>query len=717
MHSFRRIVLAALVIAVACAIPAAAQGVQDFTFIHATDVHAPLSPSGEVISQIQKLGEIDMSAYNIKVKAPSFVVVSGDMTEFGGGAGAWDTYLSYWKDFTIPVYHTGGNHDGPWFANRPYLRKLYGGKCSWSFDQSGCHIIGLDSSTPQCPRANITEEQITWLKDDLKKVKPGAPVFLVIHHPLNDSGYWSSPYAVSRFIDLLRPYNLVAVLMGHGHSANLQNWYGIDNIMGGATVGPSNPGYNVVSIQNGTLRSAYMVKGETAAKKGLLEKPLPAKSSYAKIEILSPSENGIRKTGQMMVRAKISGNEKPIVKAEWLVDSSSFQKTSGKEEYADATPMTLKDGVYESEAKYQDWVSGAHYIRVIFTDEAGSVFTKCVRFGTESEPSRLVWRTFVGGSCRSSAAVAGNTVYVGATDMKLYALDKATGKVKWAYLTAGDVCTKPLVVGDVVYFGSGDGNLYAVSTAGKLRWTFAAKEGIYSSPVYSDGLVLFGSNDAHFYALDATTGKQAWDCGEAAYTIMVKPFVDNGKVYFGAWDQYLYAVDLKTGKLVWKCMGYGSDTEKGAKRYYSPANCGPVVSGGKLYVADRDSYLNIVDPVAGKVTSTEKNCIATGISEDGKSVYVRKPGSGIEKLGADGNQVWDVHAEADSMPIPPTEKDGIVYTVGRLGMIQALDAADGKVLWEYQATPLMYVLCEPEVADGVAYVSGMDGSITAIKTK
>jgi outer membrane protein assembly factor BamB len=716
MQSLRRLVLAAWVMSIVLAVPALAQSVPDFTFIHATDVHAPLAPSAEVISQIQKLGGIDMSAYNIKVPAPSFVVVSGDMTEFGGGDGAWDAYMSYWKGFTIPVYHTGGNHDGPWFANRPHLRKLYDGRCSWSFDKSGCHFIGLDSSTPQCPRANITEEQITWLKEDLKKVKPETPVFLVIHHPLNDSGYWSSPYAVSRFIDPLRSYNLVAVLMGHGHSANCQNWYGIDNVMGGATVGPSGPGFSVGSVQNGVLRFAYMLKDGTAAAKPLLEKPLPARSGYPKIEILSPSENGIRRTGQMMVRAKISGNNKPIVKAVWSVDNETFQKTPGKDEDFNANPMEVHDGVYEAEVHYQELVPGAHYIQVAFTDSSGGHFTKCVRFGAEPEPSRLVWRAFLGGSCRGSATVAGNLVFAGATDMKLYALDKATGQVKWSYLTQGDVCTKPLVVGDAVYFGSGDGKLYAVTTSGKLKWAFAAKEGIYSSPIYSDGLVLFGSNDAHFYAVDAQTGKQAWVCSDPAYTIMVKPFLDNGIVYFGAWDQYLYAVDAKTGQLKWKCMGYGSQTEKGAKRYYSPANCGPVVSAGKVFVADRDSYLNIID-ATGAVTKNERNCIATGISEDGKSVYVRKPGDGIEKLDADGNKVWSAPAEADSIFTAPVEKDGIVYTVSRQGLVQALKASDGSSLWEYQATPLMYVLSEVEAANGVAYVTGMDGSVTAIKVK
>lgn len=711
MVSSRRAVLAALAVIFLLTLPAFAQSIPDFTFVQATDVHAPLNPSPEVIAQMKTLGDIPMTPYGFTAKAPSFVVVSGDATEFGGGDGAWDAYLSYWKDFKIPVYHTLGNHDGPWFVNRPYIRKLYGGRSTWSFDKFGCHFIGLDNSTPHDPRANITEEQFVWLKDDLKKLKPTTPVFLVMHHPINDT-YFGSPYAVARFLDLLRPYNLVAVLMGHGHSAGVDHLYGIDDIQGGATVGPSNPGFNVLAVKDGTLYTAYMLKGATSADKPIIKKPIPAKSTYPKIEILSPSENGIRRTGQQMIKVRVSGNEKPIVKATWSVDRTSF-----KDDDEGTNPMSYVDGVYQAEAHYDEWVSGMHYIQVAFTDQDGVRYTKCVRFGTEPEPSRLIWRTFVGGSCRGSATVAGNMVYVGATDSKLYALDKATGAVKWSFPTGGDVCTKPLVVGDTVYFGSGDGKLYAVSTTGQRKWTFAVKEGIYSSPTYADGLILFGSDDSNFYAVDAKTGQQAWVFEDPVYTIEVKPYVDNGTVYFGAWDQYLYALDVKTGKLKWKCSSHGADVQK-AKRYYSPADCGPVAASGKAVCADRNSDLSIIDATTGTISKWEGDCVGVGISQDGKSLYARKPSAGaLEKLDLNGNPIWKVPAEVDSVPAAPVEKDGIVYVVQRLGLVQAFSAEDGRALWQYQATPMLYVLSEVEAADGVVYVTGMDGSITALKAK
>ena len=685
--------------------------VPDFTFIHTSDVHAPSYSSEKVIPQIATLGEIDMTPYNVKVPAPSFVVDSGDLTEFGGGAGAWDAFQSYWKDVTIPTYHVLGNHDGPWSNVRPLLKKSYG-SYYWSFDKFGCHFIGLDNSSPQDPRATVTREQLLWLASDLKKVNPKTPVFLVVHHPITDT-YYGSPYAVAQFLDQLRPYNLVAVLAGHGHTANSRHLLGTDCTDGGATSGPPPkcvPGFSVVSVLNNTLRIAFKPMSDSAATKAILEKPMPTGSTYPKIEILSPKAGGTRKSGPLVLRVKVSNAQKPITKTTWAADVRSFS-----EDTLDESPLQLNKGVYEADIPYADWPGGGHYIRVTLTDEAGTQYQKSIGFYTDPE-NRLVWRTILGGSVKGTPTVTKDSVYVGATDEKIYCLDKATGKVKWSYPTGGDIASQALVVNDVVYVGASDGKLYALTTKGKLKWAFEAKEGIYSSPVYSDGLVLFGCNDSSFYAVDAQTGQQRWVCEEPEYTIEVKPFVADGAVYFGAWDKYLYALDVKTGQLKWKCLGHGSEVEPGAKQYYSPADCGPVASGGRVFVADRDYYLTIVDATTGQPIQSIPDVVAPGLAEDGQAVYLRK-GSGLAKIGLDGNEIWKANAETDTVPAPPVEKDGVVYVVSRLGLLQAFNASDGAPLWKCPVTPLLYVFSPPEIADGIVYVSGMDGTVTAIRSK
>lgn len=703
----------ALCLVLLLALPICAQEVEDFTFIHTSDVHSPSSVSAQVIAEIPKLGEIELTPYGIKVGPPAFIVDSGDCTEFGAGKG-WETYLSFWKDVTIPVYAVLGNHDGPWSWVREPLRKAKG-SYYWSFDKFGCHFIGLDTSSPQDPRATVTREQLIWLKEDLKKVKPETPVFLVMHHGMNDP-YYGSPYATAQFLDLLRDYNLVAILMGHGHSANNQHLFGVDNTQGGAVCGPPPrvvAGFSICSVKDGVFRAAYKPQGEPNPTKAVIEKPIPERSTYPKITILSPKDGGTRKAGPLMLRAVIGGNQQPIVSATWSVDKTSF-----KEDDAGENPMELRESVYEAELPYAEWTPGAHYVRVRFVDQAGNKFYKHVGFYTEPDPSRLIWRTILNGSVKGTPAVTKDTVYVGATDNKVYALDRKTGKVKWAYATGGAVASQPLVVGDTVYVGSGDGKMYAIRQNGRLRWSFQAGGSIFSSPVFADGMVIFGCNDSSLYAVDALTGKLKWVCEEPGYTIESKPCVNGDTVYFAAWDTFVYAADVKTGQLKWKCIGHGSNVRPAAKDYYSPADSNLLFSDGKVFVCDRDFYLNVIDATSGQEVRFQERCTGVGLSQDGKWLYLRGDGEiPLRKTDLDGNEAWTAKADMDSVQVGPVEKDGAVYVISRLGLVQAFNANTGALLWKYQATPMLYVFSEPAVADGEMYISGMDGSVTAIKTK
>ena len=90
---------------------------------------------------------------------------------------------------------------------------------------------------------------------------------------------------------------------------------------------------------------------------------------------------------------------------------------------------------------------------------------------------------------QSSPAVDAGSVYVGAPDGKLYALDPANGAVRWAGQTHGSqttpqhpnptpIASSPAVANGVVYVTSFDGYLYAYSASGcgtaTCAWLFAA---------------------------------------------------------------------------------------------------------------------------------------------------------------------------------------------------------------------------------------------------
>jgi outer membrane protein assembly factor BamB/3',5'-cyclic AMP phosphodiesterase CpdA len=680
-----------------------AQGnVPDFSFIHCSDVHVPAGKeSAATVAQMRDVKEVKLAPYGVTAPPPSFAIVTGDLTEFGGGKEWWQQYLDLWKDFPFPIFHISGNHDATWDCLRDRIRQLHG-NAFYSFDRNGCHFIALDTATPQDPRPSVPQEFLVWLQEDLKKVTPETPIFVFCHHPLGGSEF-ASKYDSDRLLDMLRPYNVAAFLVGHGHSARYMDMDGIDAVMGGSTFGPA-PGYSVISIQGGVLRVAYKRDSETEATKGLLEKPLPKRSDYPTISIFSPQERSLHNTYTLAIHAEIQNPKSKIQNAEWMIDDD--KNLRGALQPVGAT--------WQGDAQIQTLTPGAHYWRVSFTDEAKKVYHKSAIFYFERVGAKAKWRAFLSGSSKSTPTVANGTVYVGANDGKLYALDANDGKVRWAFQTGGEVLCQPLVENGTVCFGSGDGKFYALDTNGKVKWTMDIGAPVFSSPVFSDGLILFGCNSGKFYALDAATGAVWWVNGEPQYTIESKPFVSNGVVYFGAWDMFAYAVNVKDGSLKWKCVGAGSATVKGAHRYFSPADCGPVVVGNRVFIADRNYQCAVIDAQTGERMKMLDKISGVGVSQDGQFVYLRKTDGDLVKADADGNELWKAPTQMGYVAASTTEQNGVVYVSSGLGLVSAVSASDGKILWQYQATPQLYVFSTATADNGVVFVSGMDGSVTAI---
>ena len=72
-----------------------------------------------------------------------------------------------------------------------------------------------------------------------------------------------------------------------------------------------------------------------------------------------------------------------------------------------------------------------------------------------------IWRVSLGGDILSSAAVAGEELYVGSSDGNVYAFEREIGEILWTVPADDLVWTSPAVVDGKLYFGSHDGLVYA----------------------------------------------------------------------------------------------------------------------------------------------------------------------------------------------------------------------------------------------------------------
>lgn len=699
--------LAAMLIWFSVGISATYAKVTDFSFIHVSDEHsddAQTTPDNlKEMARLSKLPSVFLEPYKVSTPSPSFIISTGDMTEFGPVNEDYSIIKKRYAEVGIPLYAALGNHDCTWGGSLTRERtKLYGAPY-FSVDRNDCHFVIFNSAGLNDGRPILSPEEIDWLKIDLAKVGPTKPVFIAFHHPLGINEY-SSQYETDRLLDVLRPYNIAAIMVGHGHTAMVSKYEGYDMVEGGSAYGPHDPGFQIYSIMDGKLKIAYKILGHQNPSKPMLEKFLaPQEQRYPEINIQSPKD-------------RTSYNSEVIFKI-W----TTMPKDSIKESYVMVDEKTKVDltkmpgGCFECRIDNNGVLPGAHYARVCFKDSSGTVFHHSTCFYVEADQPRAIWRAYLGAASRCVPSVSEGTVFVGANDGRVHALDAKTGKSKWVFKTGGAVVSQPLVMAGKVIFGSEDEKLYCVSAStGKQAWAFNADAPIYTSPVTDGTHIYFGSMSGTFFGVSAADGKLKWKDKEAQYNIMMKPSLCNGKLCYGAWDAYIYCQNTADGKLLWKCIGQGPSEEKDAAIYYSPAKVTPVPCGNRVFVSDVKSRLSIIDVNTGKQEKFLSGLATVGSSEDGNNLYLLKNDQTLSKTDGDLKEIWSsqvgVHTEC-----APVEYKGNTYLCSTSGLVTAVSADTGSVIWRYQATPSSYVLCRVGVSDDAVYIAGTDGSLTALR--
>jgi outer membrane protein assembly factor BamB len=79
-----------------------------------------------------------------------------------------------------------------------------------------------------------------------------------------------------------------------------------------------------------------------------------------------------------------------------------------------------------------------------------------------------------------------------------------TGKAAWTFATRARVDSSPIVAGNRIYIGGNDGKLYVLDTAtGKSVFEFEAGGPLSASPAIADGRVVIGSQDGKLFCLGA----------------------------------------------------------------------------------------------------------------------------------------------------------------------------------------------------------------------
>ena len=188
-----------------------------FTDLHITNLSpGPSADLQKVISEVNATSGLD------------FVLVGGDIANFGDTISLRmaKTALSTLK---IPYYIVPGNHDFQWNVGvgPKNFVKVFGDD-KFAFMHKGYLFAGF-ATAPKEKGVNgyIQPADIAWLKSQLEKAGGKTPSFIITHYPLLPGDVDNG----KELTDMLKGFDVKAVLNGHYHRNTVLNFDGVPGIV------------------------------------------------------------------------------------------------------------------------------------------------------------------------------------------------------------------------------------------------------------------------------------------------------------------------------------------------------------------------------------------------------------------------------------------------------------------------------------------------------
>ena len=480
---------------------------ENFRFAQLSDIH--LSPkSTHALEDLKR--SIDEIAADTSI---AFVIASGDLTE-AGDRRCLELLKNELDRLPMPYFVTSGNHETTWSESACTAFDKVFGSSRFAFSWQDCFFIGFNSGPfLKMMDGHVAPQDIEWLKstlDSLKRVAPDMKIFPVTHYPLQD-GDVDNWYDVT---DVLRQYNIQAILGGHYHRNLLYSADGIPNVLGRSNLHGKDSvgGYTIIAISPDSIRWSEKVIGKKAVQ--WLALPFGPKA-YPEAVAERPS---------------FAVNETyPEVEERW-------QKKSGV-------------AILEAPALGKT--------ALFYGDDNGTFYA------LDRMTGQTVWMYQTGSRIKSAPAVYDGRVVFGSTDGNIYCLSENNGKLLWKVGT-GDVVMGCPVISEVagtlaVLIGGSDHVFRAIELkTGREIWRYTGVDGyVVTRPCVYMGKVIFGAWDCGLYALNLKDGTRAWrwsngSANDKFSPATVWPVATHGRVFIVAPDRVFTCIDAASGRTIYR---------------------------------------------------------------------------------------------------------------------------------------------------------------------
>jgi hypothetical protein len=191
---------------------------EPFTFLQLSDTHWGYSGAAnpEASSTLRRA----VATINASALPLDFVVFTGDLTHTTPDGAErrrrMKEFQSIVSELKVPVRRfLPGEHDADQDEGAAF-HELFG-ESHYTFDHKGVHFVALDNVSD--PGKVIGHEQLDWLANDLKNVRPEAPIVVFAHRPLFElmpAWDWTTADG-SDALRTLATHQNVTVFYGHIH--------------------------------------------------------------------------------------------------------------------------------------------------------------------------------------------------------------------------------------------------------------------------------------------------------------------------------------------------------------------------------------------------------------------------------------------------------------------------------------------------------------------
>ncbi|MCV6824038.1 MULTISPECIES: PQQ-like beta-propeller repeat protein [Halocynthiibacter] len=225
-----------------------------------------------------------------------------------------------------------------------------------------------------------------------------------------------------------------------------------------------------------------------------------------------------------------------------------------------------------------------------------------------------LWTQRVDANFNSNPTIYGDLVYAVSRDNIAWAVNIKNGRVQWQIpgtpsptsivgsagpAISGDRVLFPFSSGEILSaFRRGGVRLWASSVSGRRPGAaYAGITDITGDPVVVGSTVYAANASGRTVALDLRSGDLKWTAPEGSTGPL---WVAGGSVFLVSDQAKLVRLNANTGDIIWKVDLPYFEAEKIKKRKTIYAHHGPVLAGGRLWLASTDGYLRSFDPTDGR---------------------------------------------------------------------------------------------------------------------